>query len=662
MRNRIVVIAAVILCAGLISYRAHADLTRPAAGINQNLTVEDFGDILLARTVTHPIIYRHPETDALHIVGSLEAMNGLTADDGMLGEPYPFMVFDLNLETGDSRLAKGLTGRTSVPYLAPNGKIYFHATRPAELLEYDPVTGEARNMGLLTDDFYAGVQSWVEGPDNKLYYGMFKLHVVSLDLDTGELEDFGNVTNGKFENGYVYHIGVDDRYAHCQLMGYGAEGFAVLDIPERKSYYFTRDEYNEGINQGEWTSEDEPVVFAGPKPTKVRFSTYRELPEGKMWALNNAADVGLEIDMADSRPNNWNGGVMTIRWRELGEQDWREARIEDIPLAPNSVKRLIALPDGNLIGMSSFYGIMFTYNPVTREPKYLGPAPGSVYDMAYHDNHVYFCGYSAMFADFDLDKPWTLQNGGPVGIEPNPIKSSVGGKYNYHMTIAGDGCVYFAGTHSRHSTGSSLDVYDPANPGESQRLLRDELLEHFPSDLIAINEGNKLVMGYGRELILFDVAERTISERITLPEDIPSAGRLLDAGPDMVMGLVRSQGEEDEQGVRLPIGVLYKINVNTGETDYVKTIDGKVFNGVLKVDLQSGDQRFAQGPDGCGWLFVDEYLTRIDPRDGRVDRIMKMEKRGRMFFAGEDLYIYNGGRQFFGGFAGIIRIRDLFEN
>jgi hypothetical protein len=37
-----------------------------------------------------------------------------------------------------------------------------------------------------------------------------------------------------------------------------------------------------------------------------------------------------------------------------------------------------------------------------------------------------------------------------------------------------------------------------------------------------------------------------------------------------------------------------------------------------------------------------------------------MPQRGRMVFSGDDLYIYNGGRQYFGGFAGILRLRNVF--
>ena len=44
---------------------------------------------------------------------------------------------------------------------------------------------------------------------------------------------------------------------------------------------------------------------------------------------------------------------------------------------------------------------------------------------------------------------------------------------------------------------------------------------------------------------------------------------------------------------------------------------------------------------------------------GTVERIMKMKQCGRMFFLGNDLYIYNGGREYFNGFAGIQRIQNV---
>ncbi|MFQ5810039.1 MAG: hypothetical protein ACE5JM_10510 [Armatimonadota bacterium] len=68
-----------------------------------------------------------------------------------------------------------------------------------------------------------------------------------------------------------------------------------------------------------------------------------------------------------------------------------------------------------------------------------------------------------------------------------------------------------------------------------------------------------------------------------------------------------------------------------------------------------------RGPDGCGWLFVDEALCRIHP-DGTLETVRDaMEYRGKMVWQGKTLYIYNGGRVYSRLFANVVRIPDLFR-
>ena len=68
------------------------------------------------------------------------------------------------------------------------------------------------------------------------------------------------------------------------------------------------------------------------------------------------------------------------------------------------------------------------------------------------------------------------------------------------------------------------------------------------------------------------------------------------------------------------------------------------------------------GPDGNGWLFVDEWLCRLLPT-GDLEKVRKLpEYRGTMLFQGKTLYIFNGGRVWSNHFANVVRIPNLFAD
>ena len=375
-------------------------------------------------------------------------------------------------------------------------------------------------------------------------------------------------------------------------------------------------------------------------------------------ALSEAKLIGLEINLDGMQPTNFNGGEVIVRWHEIGAPEWREARSTGADVQPNCIKRLAALPDGKLLGVTAFYGNVFTFDPATGQSNLLGVAPFSVYDILVNGPMVYFSGYPTAFAIYDASKPWTFSQKNPLGDpQQNPYVLQRGGKYNYQSALGADGRVYICGNHQRHDSGASLNWFDPAKPNQINHL-RKGFEDHQPSDLIALGRGRYIVMGYGPHLVLFDTATHEVSKRIRLPEAAGNAGKLLAVEPDKVLSLARA-GAKSEDQTEKPRACLCLVHTTTGTVEYVKTIEGRVFNGQTSVDLNGADARYALGPDGCGWLFIDEYLSRIVPSDGVIEKLIKMQERGRMLFVGDDLYIYNGGREYFNGFAGILRIRNV---
>ena len=632
-----------------------------APAVRKNLAVEDLGVPVKSRSATITRLVKAPGDGHWRLLVTLEAFSGM-------GNDPPFLIYDLDLETGQARIVNAIVGRPGPPYRHSSGKVYFGQSRPACLLEYDLTTGATRPCGTLGENYLYGIHPSAEDAEGRVYGGGYGRHVARFDPKTGEFVDYGPMGGKGY--GYVYSLAVDDKYVYCGMSVSGKwypvvlnprtktwEEFLKPDDP-RKSATAHIVRYADGaVGFGrKYLFEDGKPIAADPKVIRAK---KRQPGDRNSVALAGAKAIGMEIDTDGMQPTGWNDGEVIVRWRALGAPEWREARTTGADVRPNCVKRLAALPDGTLIGMSAFYGNIFTFDPATRESRPLGPAPFSVYDIVVNGPMVYFSGYPTCFSIYDTRRPWTFAKKNQLrDPEQNPYVLQRGGKYNYQMALGADGCVYICGCHTRHDSGASLNWFDPEKPREITHL-RKGFEDRQPSDLVALDQGRIIVMGYGPQIVLFDTTTHEVAKRIDLPEAVGKAGKLLAVEPDMVLSL-SSVAMDAEDGARKAAGRLCLINTATGEVEYVKIIEGRVFSGMTSVDLKGEDARFCAGPDGCGWLFIDEWLSRIDPRDGSVEKIMQMKQRGRMFFVGDDLYIYNGGRQFFNGFAGILRIRNMF--
>ena len=631
--------------------------------VRKDLKVEDLGVPVKSRSATISGMVKAQDDGHWHLVVTLEAYSG------MHGDP-PFLIYDLDLDSGKARIVNGVVGRPgpSSPYRHSNGKVYFGQSRPACVLEYDIATGSTRPCGTIGKDYYMGVQCFTEDKTGRLYMGAWGRHVARFDPSSREFIDYGPVGSDK-GYGYVYSIAADGKYVYCGMAVSGKWYLVVLNQETKKwEEFFKPTDSHPGSGGSVVRYQDGTFGFGGKylmqdgKPVEVDPKVIRAKRTcgagGNSVSLAQAKEIGLEVDIDGMQPTSFNDGEVIVRWRRIGSPEWRESRTTGAAVQPNCVKRLAALPDGKLIGVSAFYGNVFTFDPATRQSKPLGASPHSVYDVLVNGPMVYLSGYPTSFSVYDARKPWTFSKKNDLrDPHQNPYVLQRGGKYNYQSALGADGRVYICGNHQRHDSGASLNWFDPAKPGEITHL-RQGFEGHQPSDLIALGNGRTIVMGYGPQIVLFDTTTHEVSKRIELPQAIGRAGKLLAVEPDKVLSLARVAAKTND-ATEKPSGCLCLVNATTGAVEYVKTIEGHVFSGATSVDLKSEDARFAPGPDGCGWLFIDEYLARIVPGDGAVERVMKMKDRGRMFFVGDDLYIYNGGREYFNGFAGILRIRNV---
>jgi len=636
--------------------------------VRKNLKVEDLGTPAKRRMANWKLIYRAPD-GAPHLFVPFCAATGVASDPEAT-------ILDFNLSTGEVVSARGPRGGTYCRpgWVHPNGKMYCTVTRPVSLLEYDPAAKKLRIVGRLAG-FYNTIQDVSLAPDGVIFFGHNGRQLTSYDPATDTLGDHGVMGGGKnTTNQFIYDLVAAERYVYCAMANHGAWYLVVYDRKEKKQHeYFKPPAGERSPVKHVWTGADGNIYYGagrnlwrceGGKPVKVEKPTRIDrVNKANVWSfgqIDTVKEFGLELDTSGFTPTNWNGGVVTLKWRKPEAKEWRTATFEGLDVVPNVVRRLAVGPDGLMYGFGAFYGPVFSFDPKTLESKYVGPSPGSVYDMLVTKDHVYLCGYSTFFSIYDRSRPYGSE--GNIGKfrdkSLNPYKMKGAGKRTFRMLQAADGTIYACGNYSRHSTGADAMYH---TPGTLEGVwLREDLKNYHVSDMCLVDGGKRVAFSLksrdkenpGIFLMVFDNTTKKIEKTIKVDIDAPDAGAIFSPAPGQVTGLIRIEETKN---------LLFNVDLATGKLLFQKDVPGRAFKGVMKnVDMRGIDQRFCVGPDGCGWLFIDRNLSRIRP-DGAIEKIMEIKTPGQLLFHGDDLYIYNGGRSRFGGFAGILRIQSVFQ-
>lgn len=247
----------------------------------------------------------------------------------------------------------------------------------------------------------------------------------------------------------------------------------------------------------------------------------------------------------------------------------------------------------------------------------------------------------------------------------NPEILSAAGKWNAIMVKGPDGRIYVGGKNGRHHPGGGLTIYDPES-GKLEKFHKPHFEYLAVNGLYFINNGKILAittypLTLSRKgaptkgcIYLYDLKQQKITGEVTLDIKV-SPDQLFIAGNNQVIGVSRFK-KTDEYDRTKHFTLVYGIDLKTGKTVFEKTFPGRAFSGICVYDKPP----LVRGPDGCAWLFVDEWLCRIHG-NGDLEKIRKMNDRGKMFFQGNTLYIYNGGRVRQRLFANVIKIKDLFK-
>jgi hypothetical protein len=135
------------------------------------------------------------------------------------------------------------------------------------------------------------------------------------------------------------------------------------------------------------------------------------------------------------------------------------------------------------------------------------------------------------------------------------------------------------------------------------------------------------------KLFVLDVQTKTIEREIVPMPDRSALDKIVEVEPGVVFGI---NGDK-----------CYKVDIRTGDVIYVKDLGGTAFP-----NMSSYNRRVTLGPDGCVWLYIDDWISRIRPSDGVVEKIVQTKPIGGLTFLNGELYIW--------GSASVRRITGLF--
>ncbi|MBM4046351.1 MAG: hypothetical protein FJ279_14675 [Planctomycetes bacterium] len=661
--------------------------------VNKNFAIEDCGTPTRVSRLLASTLYKHPDTGRLHLFLEYGSNNGYGIGE-QEWEDTGHRLIDVELESGTMRRAVGAkpAGLSTMHFLHPNGKMYLFEvkTSPASLAEYDTRTGEYRRLGRTGDSAYKVVLT----PSHRIYIGEVNGGVAVYDPATRKLSHYDRPAGRPIHWG-VYTMEVEEPWIYCGMTNHGKWFLTILDTrtDQAVSYFDVESGQPAAKGGGQSVMRTEagnllfgPYLLKDGKPQMDADGNPRKLdppdkskplpgnrPWPNMWRVSGYAGsesnepkdgLGIEFDLTDAEPDNWNGGLATIRWRRKDETDWRKIEIQGIDLVGSSPKSLAVAPDGKMIGVAQHYGAVFRFDPATGKSDRIGDAPGSVYEILALEDRTYFCGYVSFLAEYDHRKPYTITGGNRADAftaDINPKLYRTETKWTRCMAMGPDGRIYLGGQDGRHRTGGGLSIFDPQT--KAMELIRKPFEFLGVVGLYFINGGKTLALttkpvGQGGpdrgSIFLYDVAQRKIAREVKL--DIQAnPDQLFIAGDDAVIGVSRAE-ETDEYGRKTHYTLVYGLDLESGKLRFEKRHPGRAFTGMCAYDHTS----LVRGPDGCGWLFVDDSLCRIHP-DGTLEKVRdRMDYRGHIVWQDKTMYIYNGGRVYNRLFSNVVRIPNLF--
>jgi hypothetical protein len=579
-------------------------------------------------------------------------------------------------------VAKDVNGETKPLSIGPDGMLYGAGSSKSRAIVYqlDPKTGKITNYGHVGPS-HAPNDCWgysVAADGRCVYVASGKLpwHLVAYDKETKKDTVLLTLDDAR---GYLH---VDQRRDGCEAGTQTEKG-------ESKRYWLLHGKLIEKKQPNEpppWPprADAKPWVVMPPRPD---LGTAKLLPksDGKaeLWYLPVEARQKLPKDLpADADP------------LALG---WKVVRFE-VPTYPYPIHRVIALPDGRVCGSGGNYLGNFIWDPKTNAAEHKGILRLSHYSSTVAEGKVYMSGYpsSALYV-YDPDKPWTANDAAKPWTNPLPEDSPASnprrltylahdgsGCHKMLAAVTGaDGKVYFGGRWYRNGEGGGLGWWDiqAAKGGGISLPFRCYQVHHMTTAcdgriIVVSTKAVRDAVGGQPEpdearLFIFDTVTMAIAREIVPVKGAKMTGPVAGVGGPFVLGLTYNPADrEGAKEERFPLSygyadkssILYKVNVETGDVVWRKTLPYPVgFHMNENATRQDGFD-FRLGPDGKVWTYTggkfvpvnpkhgwhysylgkDLCLVRIEPADGRIEVVGQLDRAGEMAFSGRDLILSGG--------------------
>jgi len=569
-----------------------------------------------------------------------------------------------------------------------------------DIFVYDPAANEMKHLGLCLKGLVGEKHSLRLGTDGKLYgAGSYietaRAGVFRIDTETGRITDYGPVGPSNRPNDCrAYSVAADNEYIYVatgktpwRVIGYNRRTGkdAVLLETElaggaayvyQQRYGCTASARNlKGVKNpkeiGYWLYKGRAIQMKdGDHYSGGRLSRRRESPPWPMPAkLESEAryvtinPTGMEFftDQLDPGPDGkavlWYRSAATkaaappnppadATPEQLG---WRPMRFR-VGTRPVKMRFVTEMPDGRIMGAAVMYQGFFAYDPRTDKAEYLGRVGLSTYCATAAAGKMYLSGYpsSAVF-EYDPARPWTAGKARIGRPAPKVMSAASNPRHCINLMYKGarahkmyaavpgaDGKIYFAGQCYRDAHGGGLGWWDPK--AEEGGGLWKPFTAYITRYLAATDDGRQIVISTATtrdtyhkkpapaqgKLFIYDVKAGKITADLEPFEGIGKTGPIAEALPGKIMGAAGN--------------MIYGVDVATARLAFSKEVPyGVPFrSGEI---ISQGTSDFRMGPDGHVWTYLKDVLVRIDPKDARVRVVGRVEKGGRMAFAGRDVYL-----------------------
>ena len=582
-------------------------------------------------------------------------------------------------------MAKRVRGETRPLVIGPDGMMYGAGSSASKAIIYqlNPTTGKITMYGHVGPS-HAPADCWgyTVGADETYVYvasGKTPWYLVAYNRKTKKDAVLLTIDDPK---GY---IGVSQRRHGCAV---SAQYFK--DKKRTTDRYWVRD--------GKLTKMDKHHQAPPWKVTGKPWVVFPPKPELGAAGVIPKADGKCELwyRSPEDKKNAPKDPPAGAKPEDLG---WKVVRYE-IDTYPFEVPMITGMADGRAVGSGGNYVGNFIYDPKTNRSDHPGILKLSHYCTTVLDGKVYMSGYpgSALY-EWDPDKPWTANATPAPWLKPvrEDLPESNPRRLTY-LTHDGSGChkmlaavsaagkVFFGGRWYRNGEGGGLGWWDPKTKkaGGIDLPFRNYQVHYMASTgngryLVLSTQTARDLIGKtpkpeSAKIIIFDTLEMKVVRDLVPVKGAELTGPVAGSGGTTVLGITYNPADRidpDWKG-KYPItygqkdktAILYKIDAATGKVLWTKTLPYPV--GIRTNENAMGKDGFAfeLGPDGKVWTYTggkfipcnpkkkwnysylgrDLALVRIDPKDGAIDIVGRLDWPGKIAFSGRDIILDGGCR------------------